>query len=53
LAGEVVPQNGQTRAFFSGFHCASAPHAGHENFFCAMASGMIYVGQRVPPVSKF
>ena len=31
--GDIVPQNGHTIAFLSGFHCASAPHAGHENFF--------------------
>src|SRR6185503_5320677 len=40
-AGDVVPQNGQTSSFLAGFHCASAPHAGHENFFWAVASGII------------
>src|SRR5450432_2030006 len=37
-AGETVPQNGQTRAFLAGFHCASPPQAGQENFFWAVAS---------------
>ena len=39
-AGEVVPQNGQTSACLAGFHSASAPHAGQENFFWAVASGI-------------
>src|SRR6266571_8554840 len=39
-AGEVVPQNGQTSAFLPGFHCASPPQAGQENFFWAVASGI-------------
>src|ERR1051325_3803206 len=39
-AGEVVPQNGQTSDCLAGFHSAAAPHAGQENFFWAMASGM-------------
>ncbi len=36
-AGEIVPQNGQTSDFLAGFHAASAPQAGQENFFWAMA----------------
>src|SRR5271156_6114518 len=40
-AGEVVPQNGQTSAFLAGFHCASPPHAGQENFFWARTSGTV------------
>ena len=39
-AGDVVPQKAQTNACLAGFHCASAPHAGHENFFWAVASAM-------------
>src|SRR5215831_1321171 len=31
-AGEVLPQKGQTSACLAGFHCASPPQAGHENF---------------------
>src|SRR5580658_6441911 len=37
-AGETVPQNGQTSAFFAGFHCDSPPQDGQENFFWAVAS---------------
>ena len=40
-AGETVPQKGQTSAFLAGFHCASPPQAGQENFFWAVASGMV------------
>ena len=32
VAGDTVPQNGQTSACFAGFQCASAPHAGQANF---------------------
>src|SRR5205809_3486506 len=39
VAGDSVPQNGQTSAFFAGFQCASAPHAGHAYFSRAVADG--------------
>src|SRR6266516_6711741 len=42
-AGDVVPQNGQTSAFLVGFHCASPPQAGQENFSWAVASGIEWV----------
>src|ERR1039457_488288 len=45
-AGDVVPQNGQMSSFLAGFHCASPPHDGQENFFLAVASG-INRGQRI------
>jgi hypothetical protein len=35
-----VPQKGQTSDCLAGFHSAAAPHAGQENFFWAMASGI-------------
>ena len=38
FAGDTVPQNGQTSACLAGFHTASAPQAGHENFSCAVIS---------------
>jgi len=38
FAGDTVPQNGQTSACLAGFHTASAPQAGHENFSCAVVS---------------
>ena len=31
--GEVAPQYGQMSACCAGFHCASPPQAGQENFF--------------------
>jgi hypothetical protein len=37
-AGEVVPQKGQTNNFLAGFHCASPPQDGQENFLFAVAS---------------
>src|SRR5476651_2608709 len=40
LAGDVVPQNGQTSACLAGFHTASAPHAGQANFCWASSSAM-------------
>src|SRR5215471_9123897 len=39
LAGETVPQNGQTSACLAGFQTASAPQAGQEYFCCAASSG--------------
>src|SRR3954454_22049664 len=42
--GETVPQKGQTRACFAGFHCASPPHAGQLNFFCAVTSDIANYG---------
>ncbi len=38
LAGEIVPQNGQTSACRAGFQTASAPQAGQANFCCAISS---------------
>jgi hypothetical protein len=40
-AGDVVPQNGQTSSFLAGFHCASPPQDGHENFLLAVADLMM------------
>jgi hypothetical protein len=40
-AGETVPQNGQISAFLAGFHCDSPPQDGQENFFWAVASGIL------------
>src|SRR5690349_2983136 len=37
-AGDVVPQYGHTSALLPGFHSASPPHAGHENFRFAVTS---------------
>src|SRR3954451_25313504 len=37
VAGDSVPQNGQTSARFAAFQCASAPHAGHAYFARAVA----------------
>src|SRR3954471_14328889 len=42
--GETVPQKGQTSACFAGFHCASPPHAGQLNFFCAVTSDIAKSG---------
>src|SRR4029077_10372429 len=39
VAGDVVPQNGQTSACLAGFQCASAPHAGQANFSRAVTFG--------------
>src|SRR5678815_4319497 len=38
LAGDSVPQNGQTRRCLAGFHCASPPHAGQWYFACAVTT---------------
>src|SRR6185369_8379121 len=38
LAGDSVPQNGQTNRCVAGFHCASPPHAGHWYFACAVTT---------------
>ena len=47
VAGDSVPQNGQTSACFAGFQCASAPHAGHANFCRAVADGPV-LSKEVP-----
>src|SRR5690606_10495146 len=39
-AGDVVPQYGHTSALLAGFHSASPPHAGHENFCLAVTALM-------------
>src|SRR6185436_15133187 len=40
VAGDSVPQNGQTSACIAAFQCASAPQAGHSYFSRAVADGV-------------
>src|SRR5215831_20750575 len=40
FAGDVVPQKEHTSACLAGFHVASAPQAGQENFCCAIVSAI-------------
>src|SRR6266513_2322297 len=52
FAGDTAPQNGQTSACLAGFHTASAPQAGHENFSCAVVSDSgdgVFIGGSYAP----